>query len=38
LGGLEKALKIAVNDEFALPGDALKDGDAVDLLPPFGGG
>lgn len=38
LGGLEKSLKVAVNDEFAQPGDALKDGDTVDLLPPFGGG
>lgn len=31
-------LKFAVNDEFAQPQTALRDGDRIDLLPPFGGG
>ena len=31
-------LKYAINDEFATVDAGLKDGDRLDLLPPFGGG
>jgi MoaD family protein len=32
------ALKVAVNEEIAGRDAALRDGDNVDLFPPFGGG
>lgn len=35
---LETSIRAAVHDEFVEPGDALNEGDRVDLLPPFGGG
>ena len=38
LAGLGPSLRAAVNDEFAAPDALLRDGDIVDLLPPFGGG
>ena len=38
LAALEKSLQVAVNDEFAARGQALHEGDCLDLLPPFGGG
>ncbi|MCW8133537.1 MAG: MoaD/ThiS family protein [Planctomycetota bacterium] len=38
LDGLRATLQAALNDEFARPADALRDGDTLDLFPPFGGG
>ena len=32
------SLKIAINDEFVEPHNRVREGDRVDLLPPFGGG
>jgi molybdopterin converting factor small subunit len=32
------SLAVAVNQEYARPGDVLKDGDEVALLPPVSGG
>jgi len=36
--GLWESLAVAVNQEYARRGDALKDGDEVALLPPVSGG
>jgi len=38
LTGLDKSLHLAVNDEFVGRGEMLREGDKLDLLPPFGGG
>ena len=38
LVGLNSSLHLAVNDEFVARGDMLREGDRLDLLPPFGGG
>lgn len=38
LAPLLPSLQVAVNDEFAARDGKLRDGDVVDLLPPFGGG
>jgi molybdopterin converting factor subunit 1 len=36
--GLWESIAVAVNQEYARRGDALKDGDEVALLPPVSGG
>ncbi|MGO1118705.1 molybdopterin converting factor subunit 1 [Rhodovibrionaceae bacterium A322] len=33
-----KAIRVAVNQEYARPGDSLKQGDEVALFPPVTGG
>ena len=38
LDEMRKALKYAVNQEFATPGTVLRDGDEIAFLPPVGGG
>lgn len=35
---LWESLAVAVNQEYARPGDVLRDGDEVALLPPVSGG
>lgn len=37
-GMLESAVQFAVNEEYALPGDVLSEGDVVALIPPVSGG
>ena len=34
----DSAVQFAVNEEYALPDDVLKEGDAVALIPPVSGG
>jgi molybdopterin converting factor subunit 1 len=37
-GAVWDSIAVAVNQEYARPGDGLKDGDDVALLPPVSGG
>lgn len=34
----ESSVQFAVNEEYALPGDVLSEGDVVALIPPVSGG